>query len=305
MYMSMKNEPLVSVLMTAYNRESYIGEAIESVLLSTYKYLELIIVDDCSIDRSFEIAAMYAAKDERVRVYRNDQNLGDYINRNRAAGYAKGKYLKYLDSDDKIYPWGLAAMVSCMECYPEAGLGLMSYGLPANRIYPIKLSPQEAYTAFFFRNALWAMGPSGAILRRSAFETMGGFSGKPYVGDTELWLKMARGFDLVRMPLDLIWWREHEQQQLKEGIQNNYYQKHLLKVYEEALMHPHCPLDKKWRGVALRNMRNIRARNAILDFASLKFRKSVWCAKMNGLSVKDILLSLKPNRYPEKKNLSS
>ncbi|HEV2714429.1 MAG TPA: glycosyltransferase family A protein, partial [Terriglobales bacterium] len=95
--------PLVSVLMTAYNREKYIAEAIESVLASNFKDFELIIVDDCSKDRTAEIARRYTS-DSRVQVHVNEKNLGDYPNRNRAASLARGKYLKYLDSDDVIYP---------------------------------------------------------------------------------------------------------------------------------------------------------------------------------------------------------
>ena len=95
--------PLVSVLMTAYNREKYIEEAIGSVLASTYTYFELIIVDDCSKDKTVEIAKKYERMDERVKVYINETNLGDYPNRNKAASYASGEYLKYVDSDDLVY----------------------------------------------------------------------------------------------------------------------------------------------------------------------------------------------------------
>src|ERR1700748_2916719 len=95
--------PLVSVLMTAYNREKYIEEAIESVLASSYTNLELIIVDDCSKDNTVEIARSYEARDPRVKVFINEKNLGDYPNRNRAASLAKGEYIKYVDSDDVMF----------------------------------------------------------------------------------------------------------------------------------------------------------------------------------------------------------
>ena len=122
----MSDTPLVSVLMTSYNREKYIGEAIESVLNSSYRHFELIIVDDGSKDRTMEIARQYAEKDQRVKVYRNERNLGDYPNRNKAASYATGKYLKYVDADDLIYPWGLELLVQMMEKFPNAGWGLCS-----------------------------------------------------------------------------------------------------------------------------------------------------------------------------------
>src|SRR5947207_2038625 len=118
--------PLVSVLTTAYNREKYIAEAIESVLACSFKDFELIIVDDCSADRTVAIGRRYPSE-SRVRVHVNEKNLGDYPNRNRAASLAQGRYLKYVDSDDVIYPHGLEAMVGMMERFPDSGLGLAAF----------------------------------------------------------------------------------------------------------------------------------------------------------------------------------
>ena len=112
-------KPVVSVLMTVYNRGKYIPAAIESVLAQTFKDFELIIVDDCSTDRSVDIARTYANKDSRIRVYVNEENLGDYPNRNKAASYAKGQYLKYVDADDIVYPHCLEVMVEAIGRFPE------------------------------------------------------------------------------------------------------------------------------------------------------------------------------------------
>ena len=97
----------VSILTTVYNRDKYLAACINSVLASSYQDWELIIVDDVSTDTSLAISKSYEQKDARIKVYVNDKNLGDYPNRNKAASYAKGKYLKYLDADDLIYPRGL------------------------------------------------------------------------------------------------------------------------------------------------------------------------------------------------------
>src|SRR6476646_10196463 len=91
---------LVSVLMTAYNREKYIAEAVESVLASTYTNFELIVVDDGSTDNTVTIAKSFEARDYRIKLYINEKNLGDYPNRNKAAGYASGEYIVFVDSDD-------------------------------------------------------------------------------------------------------------------------------------------------------------------------------------------------------------
>src|SRR4051794_35303156 len=102
----MTDQPLVSILMTAYNRQDYIAQAIDSVLSSSLSDFELIIMDDVSTDNTLNIARSFAEKDTRVRVYTNEQNVGDYPNRNKAATLARGRYLKYLDSDDYFLPDG-------------------------------------------------------------------------------------------------------------------------------------------------------------------------------------------------------
>ena len=112
--------PKVSVLTTVFNREKYLEACIESVLQSTFQDWELIIVDDQSRDNSVEIAQSYAENDSRIHLHVNPINLGDYPNRNYAASLAKGKYIKFLDADDLIYPNGLEVMVKTMEEYPNA-----------------------------------------------------------------------------------------------------------------------------------------------------------------------------------------
>ena len=99
--------PKVSILTTVFNREAYLGACIESVQLSGFRDYEHIIVDDRSSDNSVEIANSYASGDPRIKVFVNETNLGDYPNRNQAASHAIGKYLKYVDADDLIYPWGI------------------------------------------------------------------------------------------------------------------------------------------------------------------------------------------------------
>ena len=128
--------PRVSVLMTAYNREKYIAEAIESVLASTYTNYELIIMDDGSSDNTVNIARSFEIKDRRVKVFKNETNLGQFPNRNMAATYAQGTYLKYVDSDDVIYPYTLEMMVNNMEQFPEAALGFCLTHGPCKKPLP-------------------------------------------------------------------------------------------------------------------------------------------------------------------------
>ena len=129
--------------MTAYNREKYIAEAIESVLAQTFTDFELIIFDDSSKDRTVEIARRYE-NDRRVCVHVNTPRLGQFPNRNRAAALAKGKYLKYVDSDDLIYPHCLQVMTHYMEAYPGAGVGICQ-SLQTDVPFPIQFQPRGAW----------------------------------------------------------------------------------------------------------------------------------------------------------------
>jgi glycosyltransferase involved in cell wall biosynthesis len=291
------SQPLVSVLMTVYNREHFIREAIESVLASTFTNFELIITDDGSTDQSVSVAREYEAKDKRIRVYQNEKNLGDYVNRNRAAFYAKGKYLKYLDSDDLIYPNGLEMMVSGMEEFPEAALGVVS-NRNSNQHYPVLFQPIQAYRKYYFSNELLSTGPTGTIIKREVFESLKGFSGKQYIGDTELWLRIAQQHPVISLPPGLIYWREHEGQQMAEEKKNNQIEAIRFDLDKSILNSPDCPLDANERKMIIRNLKNIKCRNLLMGLVKGKICSSFHKCSLLQLTVKDFLSSIFPNQLP-------
>ena len=96
----MEQEVLVSVIMPAYNAEQYIEESMVSVLNQTLKKIELIIVNDCSTDNTFDIIESISRKDNRVVVINNAINLGCADSRNKALLDVRGKYVAFCDSDD-------------------------------------------------------------------------------------------------------------------------------------------------------------------------------------------------------------
>lgn len=253
--------PTVSVLMTVYNREAFIADAIESVLASDFTDFELIVVDDGSTDRSVEIARGYAAQDPRVQVHVNPENLGDYPNRNRAASLATGKYLKYVDSDDMMYPWGLSVMVRCMEQFPDAGFGL-SARAEYDRPHPVEFQPEAAYRENFLGRELFGRAPGSALIRRDAFEAVGGFSGMRQLGDMEFWLKIGARYPLVTLPPALAWDREHPGQ---EKNVNTDTEKAVLRanVVIAALADPACPLPATERRRVLDGIRRRETKFAL------------------------------------------
>lgn len=107
------NEPLVSIIMPSYNTGSFIEETINSVISQTYKNWELIIVDDCSTDNTDEVVSTF--QDERIKYFKNEENSGAAISRNKAISESKGKYIAFLDSDDLWVAEKLTKQISFME----------------------------------------------------------------------------------------------------------------------------------------------------------------------------------------------
>ena len=108
--------PLVSVCIPVYNCERYIGEAIQSVLDQTLADFELIVCDDCSTDGTLK--AVEGCRDPRIRIFRNDANIGMWPNWNKAMSHARGKYIKLLCADDVIYSDCLQAQVDVLKILP-------------------------------------------------------------------------------------------------------------------------------------------------------------------------------------------
>lgn len=97
-------QPGLSIVMPVYNVEEYLAEAIDSLLAQSYQDWELIMVDDCSPDRSAEIAAKYCAEDHRITYHKLDRNSGPSAARNHGLRFIRGKYFTFMDSDDLLVP---------------------------------------------------------------------------------------------------------------------------------------------------------------------------------------------------------
>jgi len=294
----MQNQPLVSVLMTAYNREKYIEESIESVIASTYQNWKLIIVDDCSTDKTFEIAKTYETKDNRIKVYQNDKNLGDYPNRKKAASYAKGKYIKYLDSDDIIYPHGLEVMVDSMEKFPEAGIGMTFNNYENEFAFPQLFSSQKVFEYHFFNRGLLYIGPSGCIYNKEYFLNIGGFGNYGVASDYEFNLRATMTKPIVLFQRDLIWWRQHNDQEINK-YENQYFEQN-YNIHKNILNHSNCPLSTKQKKEAIQNLNINYARKVIKNTFKLKFKQAIGILKTTKLPVNSFVYCVFPSKMRNK-----
>jgi len=107
--------PVVSIITPLYNCAEYLDKTIESVLMQTFSSWELVMVDDCSVDNSLSIAQYYAGQDGRITVMQLEKNSGAAIARNTAIEVAQGRYIAFLDSDDRWLPNKLEEQLKFMQ----------------------------------------------------------------------------------------------------------------------------------------------------------------------------------------------
>ncbi len=211
----MSPTPTVSVLLTTYNREQYIAAAIESVLVQRYHDFELIITDNQSTDRTVAIAREYERSDPRIRVVVNERNLGQFGNRNLAAGLARGRFLKYHDSDDLMYPHCLEIIVPALEAEPRASFALSTGWTWPGGPLPMLLSPRQCFQREYLGSGLFMCGPSCALFRTEVFRAIGGFREDGVHSDHLFWLDACAHHSVLLVSADLFWYRTHAGQELQ------------------------------------------------------------------------------------------
>lgn len=236
--------PLVSILITSFNRANYIKAAIESALAQNYQNTEIIIVDNCSTDETKSILELYE-NEEKISIHTNDMNIGQFQNRNKAASLAKGQYLKYLDSDDLLYPHSISAMVGAMESCPNCALGI-SYEIShhVEKSFPFELEPSTALRLHFQKGLLFP-APGSIIYKKSVFDALGGFQDWGLPSDNFLTLKIASKYPIAALPRDLYWWRRHDEQAFQTMSENPKVQLDYFRINQSILSSSVCPLNPK------------------------------------------------------------
>jgi glycosyltransferase involved in cell wall biosynthesis len=132
---AMSEEPLVSVVTPVYNGEAFLADCVDSVLKQTYKNYEYLIVNNCSTDRTLDIALDYAKRNSHIRVHNNTRFVGVIDNHNIAFSliHPGAKYCKVVSADDFIFPDCIAEMVRVAEANPIVGI-VGSYQLSGSQV---------------------------------------------------------------------------------------------------------------------------------------------------------------------------
>lgn len=285
--------PLISVLLTSYNRERYLAESIESVLAQTHRDFELIITDNCSTDRSGEIAREYARQDDRIRLTVNERNLGQFQNRRVAASLARGRYLKYHDSDDVMYRHCLAVMAEALDAEPRSGLALSGSRDWPGGPCPMLLTPELAYEREFLGTGLFHLGPAGAMFRTDAFRELGGFPLTGVASDYLFWLEACTKVNVLLVPGDLFYYRVHTGQEISNPTSALQYAQTVGAAWT-MLNSSRCPLGASAREQAKRNFAYSQVRGAFRHVKRRRFASAAAIVRHSQMGVIDWIRYLRP-----------
>jgi glycosyltransferase involved in cell wall biosynthesis len=287
----MPNPPRISVLLTSYNRQEYIAESIESVLAQSMADFELVICDDQSTDGTVAIIDDYARRDSRIRASINTRNLGDYANRRHIASLAHGRFLKYHDSDDVMYPHCLATMVEPLESEPRAAFA-MSGRWPGGPC-PMLLTPRLSYEREFLGSGLFQQGPASALFRTEVFKALGGFPETNYSGDYLFWLRACTTVNVLLVPGDLFYYRVHSGQELTNPSSEVAYARAAAETWR-MLNSRECPLSGHALTIGKQNFVYIQAREVYRKLKRKRFRAAANIVRYSGLGVADWMSHLRP-----------
>lgn len=204
----MSSEPNVTAIVTCYNLERYIASGIESILAQSANasIREIIVVDDGSKDLSRERIQECVGWDPRIQTVFKE-NGGASSARNAGLARATAPYIAFLDGDDLWHEEKLESHLEAAAAFPRAGLYVGDFievneATNSSRVHWVhdfsQDDPDTLRTLFVFGGPIL---PSTSLIRRSAFETCGGFNeNQKYSNDAEMWLRLAREVTFQRVP---------------------------------------------------------------------------------------------------------
>lgn len=223
---------MISIGIPIYNAESYLTDAIKSVLAQTYPYWELLLIDDGSTDNSFKIAQEFAVKDNRIRVISDGLNKKLPARLNQIINEAKYDYIARMDADDVMHPQRLEKQLSFLE--DNKKYDLVSSGL-------ISIDNQNEVKGFrcvcqlydnFSKPSLSYPVVHPSVMARKSWYLRNQYSERyPRAEDFELWTRsiINNDFRMAVLPDLLLYYRE-EGNLSRDKIIKSY--KDLLKIYK-------------------------------------------------------------------------
>lgn len=229
--------PLVSVIIPLYNAEKYIFQALESIVNQTYQNIEIIVIDDGSTDNSEDI--VYSIHSSKIKLIKNEHNLGVSATRNRGIELARGKYIALMDADDISYLDRIEKQVNFLEKHNDFGLISSHYesfrkGIfgTKRRVRKVPTDPEEIRTTLLFMNAITC---PASMLRKSVLEDhkLHFDTSLQIAEDYDLWKRLSFVTKIGNINQPLLHYRKHRNNSTKKrNIAARDYTKVVMKTFE-------------------------------------------------------------------------
>ncbi len=234
------DQPIVSVIIPLYNAADSICQSLDSIRATNWSSLEVIVVDDGSSDNSFQVVQQYQQDHPdliiHLHAHPGNKNRGAAATRNYATTIASGKYLAFLDADDLYCPHRFSTSIPVLEDQPHlsAVFGTFKYQVvdlkPGEHIRDVgtehivedECFPSEHEIDFMTQLLTGKIGlhTSTITIRKSVFETLGGFPDVKYVDDQSLWLRLIATQQISRIDgKHVSIYRVHEESWCSRGRQ--------------------------------------------------------------------------------------
>lgn len=267
----MVTNPKITVLMSVYNGEKYLGEAIDSILNQTFKNFEFLIIDDGSTDSSAEIIHSYT--DPRIRLIRNRENIGLTGSLNKGLKLAKGKYIARMDADDISLPERLEREVAIADAYPEITVVTTGFANFVNSYREdnrgsVNKGDTDEIEWIGFEDLLEGnkIFHGSVLFKRKNILDIGGYDERlPKAQDYDLWLRVSRKVEIIKLKRILFLRRLHFDCVSMRGILKQEYYADMVKRKNEFA----CRSSNKSRSLLQKYRYRKRAMLRLRGYASL------------------------------------
>lgn len=201
-----KKDKKVSVVLPVYNGQQYVSNAIESVLRQTYSNFELIVVNDCSTDKTDEILSNYVEQDSRIRIINNPVNLSLPNTLNVGFEHAEGDYYTWTSDDNMYKENALETMVSVLNSHADIDMVYTDYTNIDAEGKEISVENLMEPEKFFLKN------PVGAcfLYTKNVADKVGKYDANLFLAeDYDYWIRVFRKGNIMHLPENLYYYRRH------------------------------------------------------------------------------------------------
>lgn len=269
-------QPLFTVATITYNSGRWVRQAIESILASSFTDFELLISDDCSSDDTWDIIQQYS--DPRIKAWRNEENIGEYPNRNKVLAEARGRYLLFVDGDDILYKDSLQRISNYINFFPNP-IMIWAIPQPSFIVFPYLVKPETLFLYEYFSLNKWSIiGFAETFFLVEQLKNIGGFSNRFVIGDVYVKRKLAMYGNTLLIGSGVCFWRTSLNQASQRARVNYSILRNTVAIDNAIFADPNFPLSDSQKKQAQQNLkitmvkltiRNTLLKGRVRDFLTL------------------------------------